>query len=53
VQSWLGHRSIQSTMIYLRVVDIRIKEAAEKLANWAIDSNAHGVPVNSPAGIDH
>jgi integrase len=28
------HRSIQSTMIYLRVVDIRLKEAAEKLANW-------------------
>jgi integrase len=34
VQSWLGHRSIQSTMIYLRVVDIRLKDAAEKLVNW-------------------
>jgi len=34
VQGWLGHRSIQSTMIYLRVVDIRLKDAAEKLVNW-------------------
>ena len=34
VQSWLGHRSINPTMIYLRVVDIRLKDAAEKLKYW-------------------
>jgi integrase len=34
VQSWLGHRDIHSTMVYLRVVDIRLKEASDKLVNW-------------------
>ena len=31
VQSWLGHKDIHSTMMYLRVVDIRLADAAKRL----------------------
>jgi type 1 fimbriae regulatory protein FimB len=34
VKDWLGHRNIQNTMIYLRVANIRLDAAAEKLVNW-------------------
>jgi integrase len=34
VQDWLGHRNIQNTMIYLRVANIRLNAAAEKLVNF-------------------
>ena len=32
--AWLGHRNINNTMVYLRVANIRLDAAAEKLANW-------------------
>jgi integrase len=34
VQQWLGHRNIQSTMIYLRIANVRLDDAAKLLANW-------------------
>jgi site-specific recombinase XerD len=34
VKEWLWHRNINNTMVYLRVANIRLDAAAEKLANW-------------------
>jgi integrase len=34
VKDWLGHRNIQNTMAYLKVANIRLDAAAEKLVNW-------------------
>jgi integrase/recombinase XerD len=34
VKDWLGHRNIQNTLAYLKVANIRLDAAAERLVNW-------------------